>query len=238
MDIHPAKELLIRLLDKRVLNDTTPLEVIDRYEPEDKIPCFTLSITGGSGELDTWFEYNQKPLPTNHPLYNPLNPDEQYATEKILVKRSKKVITLHAWSHDPELREHMVEQCQKHLEKATLCFYQYCVRLQSDGTCTTTNEDCDAPLKLTPHSVEGRCPYPDVTDEDDVNYRNPQTYFELLGIPIEFFRLRGDEDIDELTLTPPIYHTAIPIDYIQENRTVIETAPLGDVDVNITVESE
>lgn len=236
MDIHPGKELLIRLLDGRVLNDTTPLEVIDRYEPEDKIPCYTISVTGGPGELETWFEYNLKPLPITHPLYDPENPDEQCATEKIQVKRSRKVITLHIWSHDAELREHMVEQAIKHLDKAGLGCYQYCTRLDSDGICQTTDEDCDAPLKLTLYSVEGRCPYPDVTDEEDVNYRNPQSYFELLGVPVEFFKLRGDEDIDELTLNPVVYHTAIPIDYIQENRLVIETAPVGEVDVDITVE--
>jgi hypothetical protein len=236
MDIHPAKELLIRLLDKKVMDSTTPLEVLTRYEPRDKIPCYTISISGGSGEIDTWFEYNLKTLPEDHPLYDPENPDEEYATEKIQVKRSKKVITLHAWSHDSELREHMVEQAIKHLEKAALGCYQYCTRLDSEGICQTTSEDCDAPLKLTPHSIEGRCPYPDVTDEDSPNYRNPQSYFELLGVPVEFFKLRGDEDIDELTLNPVVYHTAIPIDYIQENRLVIETAPVGEVDVDITVE--
>ena len=166
--------------------------------------------------------------------YNPDKPDVEYCREKIRWDILDEGIVLHVWAHSNEVRDHIIMKVKHLITQAKMNDYRFCTKYQpSNGECITTMKSCDAPLKQTVDSIENRCPYPQVTDPADPNYRDPKTYFEMTGIRLENLILRGQSTADQLGITPPIYHTTLSYDYIRDEYMVLETVPYTDFSVDI-----
>ncbi len=207
----PAKKLIVEL-SRNIELDGTPLNVLTDFSPENEIPCLTMNEEPGLGLVET------------NTLIEKTGPE---SFQKVRIDRYKKAIGTHAWSQESsEERDYIIAELERVVREAKLAFYNYCANYDVEThLCSTTSQPCDThtgAVNNTP-TLEGRCPYPDVKDDQSPRYRNPRSWFTVLGIDAEKFMPRGDNVADELEIIPEIYHKYVIWDYELVIRTAVTT---------------
>ena len=233
MDVIPAKLLMVKLLDNRISINNEPVEVLTEFAPKDELNCITMNADPAMNNLSTLYYYRKTKLNPDEEGYDPENPDLKVVTQKVRWDVYEDSFSLHVWAKTDEVRDHLVMQINEIITSAKMHNYEYCTQYDRiTGICNTTKGECDAPLKETAHSIEGRCPYPDIVDKKSPDYRNPQTYFHETGIRVESLISRGAVNVDQPGFTPEVYHTSINFDYTMDKETVVDVSPLLYVTVN------
>lgn len=207
----PAKKLIVELC-KRITLNGNPLNVLTEFSPENEIPCLTMNDEPATGLSDTMIVNERVDSDT---------------FQKVRWDYYKLAISTHAWSYrSSEERDYIINELERVVREAKLCYYQYCGNYDiNTHICSTTGEVCDAysmDVNGTP-SVEFRCPYPYITDPGSPYYRNPRSWFSITRIFSETFQPRGGNVADEMSITPPAYHKYIIWDYECYIKTIIPT---------------
>lgn len=224
---------MIRLLDGRITINEEPVEVLTEFAPKPELNCITMNADPALNSKSTFHYYRKTKLNPGDPGYDPDNPDMMYVTRKVRWDVYEDSVSLHVWAKTNEIRDHLVMQVDKIVTEAKMHHYQYCSKYNHiTGVCITTEQQCDAVSRDGVHSIEGRCPYPDIVDPESPHYRNPRTYFQETGIRVESLISRGATNVDQLDLVPEVYHTAINFDYTLDKETVVDVSPLLNVTVN------
>jgi hypothetical protein len=198
-----------------------------------------MSKGGGLGKIESYERYNilqtvSPGSPGSPPYYDPSDPNEEYAKQRIRWDVYDESIVIHVWATTNELRDHIVRNVKDIITSSKECFYPFCDKYNTiTGVCSTTSNQCDAPSGLTFDSIENRCPYPDITDPNDPNYRNPSTYYTDAGIRVESVDVKGETTADQLGIVPPIHHSTIPFTYIRDAQLIINSSPLLNLDLEL-----
>jgi hypothetical protein len=123
------------------------------------------------------------------------------------------------------------------MENVLMGNYQYCDKYNpTTQLCSTTSKKCDAIIIKNVYGTEGLCPYLDITDSSDPDYRNPSNYFVISGIRDESVKLRTKAKVDQLNFTPPIYHSNLTFDYIRDTYLILNTVPFTTFNVDVTLD--
>jgi hypothetical protein len=233
MVVIPIKLLMVQLLDGRITINREPVEVLTEFAPEPELNCITMNADPALNSVSTLYYYRKTKLNPGDQGYDPSNPDLEYVTKKVRWDVYEDSMSLHIWATTNEIRDHLVMQVNEIITRAKMHNYQYCSRYNpTTMICSTTQQPCDAPSRETAHSIEGRCPYPDIVDPYSPHYRDPKNYFQETGIRVESLISRGATNIDQLDLVPEVYHTAVNFDYTLDKETVVDISPLLNVTVN------
>lgn len=229
----PLKYCFYKILENKIeFPEGEAIPVLTQFSPEAHPYALTIVQQGGVGETKSSVTGILSPLDEDHPYYDEENPDEKYLQTRRIKTPSTKVLSLHGWAKSAVGRDSIFEQMKACIREALSFNYKYCANFK-EGKCSTTDEDCDATTVVNRFSISGKCPYLDVTDEDDVNYRNPSTYFELCGVRMNL-KLHGVKFIEETDSVPETYRFIQDITVTVEEVTDIPVAPICEV----TVEDE
>jgi hypothetical protein len=233
MVVIPIKLLMVQLLDGRITINGEPVEVLTEFTPEPELNCITMNADPALNSKSTFYYYRKTKLNPGDVGYDPSNPDLQIVTRKVRWDVYEDSVSLHVWAKTNEVRDHIVMQVNEIITQAKMHHYKYCSRYNpTTGICSTTGQQCDASSRETAHSIEGRCPYPDIVDPESPQYRNPMSYFQETGIRIESLISRGATNVDQLDMVPEVYHTAVNFDYTMDKETIVDVSPLLDVTVH------
>lgn len=211
-NVNPGKKLIVEL-SKQISLNNEPLNVLTSFSPENEIPCLTLSEENSQGLVETYIYYQK-------------SKDEEDVYYKIRVDKYEESLGTHSWSQkSSDERDYIISELKRVINEAKLGYYNYCVNLDENNICKTTNNLCDAlnPEILNTQSLEKRCPYSYVTTPSAPEYRNPQTWYQVLGISMETFTPQGVIIADELDIIPEVYHAYVVWDYTVYKRTILET---------------
>lgn len=236
--------LFNKLLNNRIMINSTPVPVNTEYTPTDEFATnadlteINLNGGGGEGKIGS-FIFNQTiTLTSDNPYYDPTNPGRQYAAQKVRWSVYKESIEVHIWSHYNRYRDHVVTSIVDDImENVLMGNYQYCDKYNpTTQLCSTTSKKCDAIIIKNVYGTEGLCPYLDITDSSDPDYRNPSNYFVISGIRDESVKLRTKAKVDQLNFTPPIYHSNLTFDYIRDTYLILNTVPFTTFNVDVTLD--
>jgi hypothetical protein len=232
-EVDYGRYLFLKLLDGHVTLNSSPVEVLTEFPPNDPLPCITMSSGAGLGETGTYIQDFQNPLPSDNPFYDPENPNELYNTQRRYMDTSEENMMLHVWADTQEDRDNIVRQVRQYIRNARLNQYPYCANFnQTTQKCSTTNNECDAITTSNAYSVQGNCPYPNITDPTDSTYRNPTNYFTITGVRTWTIKLHQAENIDQLDILPPVFHSTISIDYTIDEYTTVDVNPFIELTEN------
>ena len=227
--VDQGRYLFLKLLDQHITLNGNSVEVLVEFPPNEELPCITMSSGAGLGETGTYVQNVTTPLNEDDPNYDRNNPDEQYNTQKQYMDTSEMVMMLHIWADTQEDRDDITRQVMGTIRNARLNLYPYCVNYNVDTQiCGTTNNQCDAISTKNPYSVQGMCPYLDITDSSSPQYRNPSNYFVKTGIRTWTVKPHQPENIDQLDIVPPVFHTTISIDYTIDEYINVNVFPFTE----------
>jgi hypothetical protein len=231
---NPAKECFLRILERNMIINGVTIPILTEYPPLDNTDCITMVDQTGVDKKQTTVSDELSPLDEHHPYYDENNPDIPYAQKTVYSRLLNNVLELHIWSNSSDTREEIVERIYTVIGEATSFNYKYCSKLNTANVCSTTTKECDALTVLNHLGVQGKCPYADENDTESLNYRNPVTFFEEEGISVFAVFLRGEQNVDDLTKVPEVYHSVIPIEYEIERKTEVNTNPVCAVELTDT----
>lgn len=198
----PATSCFVQLFQNRIILDNRVAPILEVFPPADNIPCVTMSKSGGLGEIsdDTFYNYDDS------------NPPVPISKTKRIT--SANVMTLHAWGHQPEERDYIMKRILECIEDAKNDDYLFCSNYNlSDMTCSQTGNQCDAITVQNGQSIQRKCPYSDVTSMADPHFRGPKSIIVSAGMHRESVNPRGEVNVDQLDITPEVYHSAVAVDY-------------------------
>ena len=212
---------------------TIPLKM--NYPPGKHKDVITLNKPTGGTTGDPAYKDEYYPLSEDNPYYDPSNPDEVYPQVTRKSKTAEKQLDIHIWSNEENKRECIVNQVTTILEDALRFNYKYCANFsETNGNiCLFTNNVCDALTTVNKYSIQGKCPYADLTESDEL-FRNPRTWFEEKNIPIFSIEISDAVQADDLTKTPELYHSIISIRYQLEIIMEVDVLPLCEIETTDT----
>lgn len=218
--VDPGELCFYKILKRANLTLDVPVTVLVEYDPQDKTPCVTFYSAGPTGDEISVPYYDKTSLPEDHPYYDSNSPDEQYMTRFGIRTTVPGSITLHIWGNDKSEKDSLIYQVRKAIKKAMMNDYYQCSNYDyNTDKCKTINDTCDGISNL------GKiCPFENVTDVDDSNYRNPSNAFndnDIHGLVIQ-----NPQSLDELGVIPEVYHSSILITYKRYEYYMRDTAPL------------
>lgn len=223
---NPIKKAFFDILYNNIPIDNTPVEVLIEYPPLDTTDCITMELSGGiMGDVRV-AGAELHPLPPDHKYYDPKHPDELYNTKVFVSETVHAVLNIHIWSNTGEKNSTIVHGIKKCINMALNHHYSYCTNFDNQNICSTTGKLCDA-IKIKNHlSIRGICPYSEVRDKNDPNYRGPDNVFNQNLIIPDSCKIRPEQNVDDLGASPPVYHTVIPLDLVYEDKTVNDIHPV------------
>lgn len=216
-----SKLAFYKLLKRANLTLDVPVEIMIGYEPKDATPCITM-YDAGTGNETNYYYYRKTTLPKNHPHYDPAHPNELYITERVLHTVLYGAISLHIWGNNTPQKDSLIYQVRLAIKKIFMGDYSQCTNYDN-GNCKTTGKTCDAISVKNAYGISNMCPYLDVIDINDPNYRNPDDAFGEHNM--HGFEIGHPQDLDELGVVPEVYHSSILITYYRDEEYVTPTAP-------------
>lgn len=237
VNINPMTYALVNILDGKILINNTPIEVITEEPPLPTLDCINLVERGGVAEDNTKVFDVSEPLPEDHPYYDPTNPDELYV-QKLQRRRDQKAsIDIHIWANTSSERDNVIKQIMEIIAEAVMFNYKYCMNYDTPTTvCSTTKNPCDAITNKNAYGIQGKCPFANITDAEDPNYRGPATYFDPGNINIFLIAVRSEQNVDDLSTIPETYHSVLPIDFEVTIVNEVPVNPLCAIDTSSEVE--
>jgi len=211
-DTRPDPSILCfnKILKGNITYDGEVVPVLTTYPPGDVTPSISMSVDGGQVALSTYYEYN---------------PDNN---TKTLVEERERTMTLHFWANNIDEKDFIVARTRELITRAEMGDYHTCVNYDPTTTmCATSKGVCDAITFVNAYSMEGKCPFMEVTDPGDANYRNPDTPYHQNNIV--HVRMRTRQNADQLTIYPEMYYSFFTIEHMLMEKTVISSAPFKDV---------
>jgi hypothetical protein len=146
------------------------------------------------------------PLQSTNTYYDPLNPDELVNQGISIRQESHRQITIRITGATSDDRNSIQNQVESLLFAAK--HYQYNACLNYDpltSECSTTEGECDALTSDNRFAVVGKCPFLDVIDVTDSDYRNPLSVFTLSGIAPNSLRIKPEKPDTLLNISKEIY---------------------------------
>ena len=200
--IKPIQALLKIIQGRIVLNDGTPVNVIKRDYPYDHTPCITIDDSGGTAVINKIITNRDYLIPTTHPQYDPENPNKTISQQVIREQRTIK-LGIHIWCDDEYQREEITKKVRKLFYMVQSDHYEFCQQYDN-GNCTFLDTEC----KVNPHTIRGiknQCPKP-----YDYHYTNIFTAFDIIRAT---FDVAPPYILDDLTTTPPVLRSIIPVSF-------------------------
>jgi len=227
---HPDMGMLCfyNILKRADLTLEDDVTLLRSYDPQDRTPAVTMHNGSAGAEKDHIY-YRKGPLNIDHPYYDPEHPKINYIKERILRTSVPGAISLHIWGNDLVQKDSLTWQVRQALRKIFMADYTQCKNFD-DGNCKTTGTTCDAI-----GTVSRICPFSDVTDVLDVNYRGPGDAFSETNV--HDIEINSPTNLDELGVVPEVYHNSILITYIRDEEYVVGTelycAYIDELDENL-----
>ena len=235
-DSNPMMYAIVNILGNNILISGITVPVATEEPP---LPgAFSINLVErGANPADNTMVFNvMEPLPPTHPYYDPKNPNDLYNTKVQRRTDQKGVMDIHIWAESSSDRDSIVRQIITILNESLMFNYKYCVNLSPLNICSTTNETCDAIGNTGRFGIQGKCPYCDIQDPTDSNYRNPSTYYDLGSISPFLVAVRGEQNVDDLSTIRETYHSVLQVDYTAIIVNEVNVNPLCEVDTTTPVE--
>jgi hypothetical protein len=232
-EYNKGEHLWLMLLDGRIQLDGTVVPVFTDQFHEGNIPGIGMMIDGGVGTTSEIIGQASAPLPEDHPYHDELKPDEKFVQERIKVMQKPMTTTLIIWAVDRDSRQRIHNQMIDILQMACDFNYSCCVKFNRlDNKCSQTGNQCDALNEpKNRYSIQGKCPFLDVKDKNDPNFRGPETWMNKLGIFFNMQSVRKEDMTEDLASTPELYRCDQLIDgYSIEIRSV-KVHPICKVEI-------
>lgn len=228
---NPMMFALVNIFGSNISIRGTTVPVLTEEPPAAGDFSINLVERGGNPEDNTMIFRVMEPLPSDHPYYDPNNPGELYNVASQRRTDQKSVMDIHIWAKVSSDRDMIVRQIITILNEAVMFNYKYCVNLNTTSNiCSTTNETCDAIGNTNRFGIQGKCPYADITDPTNPNYRNPSTYFDMGSISPFLVAVRGEQNVDDLSTVRETYHSVLPVDYIAIIINEVQVNPVCEID--------
>jgi hypothetical protein len=236
-NVNPMTYALVNILDTNILMNNSPIEILTDEPPLPSLDCVNLVERGGTAQNNTKVFDVSEPLPANHPYYNPNNPDDLYV-QKLQRRRDQKgSMDIHVWANRSSDRDSVIKQIITVIDEAVMFNYKYCMNYNKTTTiCKTTTNPCDALTNKNAYGVQGKCPFANITDPTDPNYRGPATYFDPGNINIFLIAVRSEQNVDDLSTMPETYHSVLPVDFEVTIVNEVPVNPLCEIDTSSEVE--
>lgn len=236
-NVSRGKWLLYTLLENRPTLDGVIIPVRIIFSPPGTLPAITMSESAGPAPDNMKTGGLMTPLPEDHPYFDPENPGEKYCTKRVFQEKSRTKVSLHCWAYSDKEAVILANQVRSIIKSAGRMHYQFCTKYdRENGHCLTTGEECDAITVNNRFSVNGKCPYLDITDEDSPKYRGPDNYFNLTGISSDLIKIGGNESIADLQAPKPEYRRVIEFDMEVDETEEVPVNPICKVEINRTEE--
>lgn len=142
--------------------------------------------------------------------------------ERSVMRLHEYTIDVLIYSNSVKERDEILQQVIDLTRKAQRNHYIFC-RNYVEPNCIVTGRECDARTTYSPDSPFARCPYWNITDEEDPHYRGPTSPFLDFNVfSVQIGRWDHDLDTDH---KPPIYigRQEMIITVIETDK---DTAPL------------
>lgn len=234
--VDPAIYSFLTLFNGKIFCESSEdsIPVMSSYPPNRTIPSIGFNTHPGVEGDNQSICMIQEQLDDNHPYYDP-EEDEEYTTGYVLRSRESKRLTVFGYAPNTNIRDCMFYQCRLLLQLAINGDYRACINYES-GNCSTTGDICDATEVRNRFSIQGKCPYLDIDDELNPNYRNPINIFNKYGIVRRRIRPRSPQLIVDSGAEPVLYNFAWDIDLELINVVEYSTMPIcnyriGDEDI-------
>lgn len=230
-DARPEIQCFLELLENKITINGTPVPFLTQFYPEDTRPCVTLFMEGGSGVTSEETRFKNTPLDEDHPYYDEENPDEPYLQEVKEISYTSKTIQLQIWCNERDERDTILYQIKEIFKKLANRHYTTCKNYDPTGTlCTVTDELCDAITSNNRYGVQKKCPFMDIEDPEDANYRNPQSILEKYGIRHTSLNPREPTELLDLNPVPEEWRLAWIIDFVIAEEYSKKVNPVCDIE--------
>jgi hypothetical protein len=102
--------------------------------------------------------------------------------------------------------------------------YRQCMNYDfKTNICATTGNECDALTVVNTFSYSEMCPYLNIDDITNSNYRNP--YDAFYDSRLRAVEVQLPQSLDEITVVSEVYHSSIMIKYLSDVDFVTPTSP-------------
>ena len=197
--IKPIQAIIRMLQGKIILQDGTPVRIVKREYPIDKTPCITIDNSGGTGTVQKHITNKEYPLPETHPQYTP----GQTQTQQVIREERTITLKLNVWCDDEDQREEICHKIQTIFYQIQSDHYTHCIQYH-DGQCDSLNGSCQV-NPSTMRGIKQQCPHP-----QEYGYTNIFTYYDIIRAS---FDAEPPYILDDLTTTPPVLRSIIPVSF-------------------------
>lgn len=223
--VDPSLYTFIRLFYNKVYCNDNYVKVNNEYPPLKDIPCITFNIQSGIGIENRQIRMLRNPLPEDNPYFDETNEDEEYVNEYTIRHQEKRRLTINIWAYDTPTRDCIFRQVKNIISLAINGYYGACANY-FEGNCETTGNECDATSEINRFSVQGKCPYLDITDEGDENYRGPENIFSKYGINKDRIFPRSPQFLVDSAVQPALYRVMWDLDIEVQESITYRTIPI------------
>lgn len=197
--IKPIRAIIRMLQGKIILQDGTDVRIVKREYPIDKTPCITIDNSGGTATVQKHITNKDFPLPETHPQYTP----GQTQSQQVIREERTITLNLHVWCDDEDQREEICNKIQTIFYQIQSDHYTHCIHYHNGG-CNSLNGSCQV-NPSTMRGVKQQCPKP-----REYGYTNIFTYFDIIRAS---FDAEPSFISDDLTTTPPVLRSIIPVSF-------------------------
>lgn len=191
--IKPMRAIIKMLQGKILLQDGTNVRIVKREYPIDKTPCITIDNSGGTAIVQKHITNRDYPIPDTHQTIN----------QQVIREERTITLNLQVWCDNEDQREEICQKIQEIFYQIQSDHYHHCLQYQ-DGGCAYLNGSCQVNTD-TFRGVKNQCPKP-----KEYGYENLFTRYDIIRAS---FDVAPSYIMDDLTTTPPVLRSIIPVSF-------------------------
>ena len=200
--IKPVHAIIRMLQGRIILSNGTDVRIVKRTYPIDKTPCITIDDSGGTAIIQKHITNKDYIIPSNHPQYDPENPNQTISQQVIREERSIS-LDLHVWCDDEDQRDEITDKISELFYQIQSDHYTFCQQYQN-GECQSLGGSCRVTTD-TARGIKNQCPKP-----KEYHYTN---IFNAYDIIRSTFDVEPPYILDDLTTNPPVMRSIIRVSF-------------------------